>query len=114
MAGDEFEASSPDSPFRGKNAKECSALLGRLVEETGAYVLDTVFGIWDDRSMQDGSILLVQMVDEGLEGMRVVPELACCKLLQYMICDASITEDREDAEEEEDGLFRIHEVFLED
>lgn len=29
-----------------------------------------------------------------------------------MICDADITEDREEAEEEEDCVFRMHTVFL--
>jgi hypothetical protein len=112
LEGDKFEASSPDSPFRGKNVAECSALLKRLAEQTGAYILDTVFAIYDDQSTQDGSLLLVQTVDDELEAMRVVPELAFTKLLQYMVCDASIVEDREDAEEEEDGVFRINKVFL--
>jgi len=55
---------------------------------------------------------LVQWDDDRLESMRCVPELTCVKLLQYMTGDASIVEDREEAEEEEDGVFRIHEVFL--
>ena len=47
--------------------------------------------------------------------MRVVPELACGKLLAYMAgVNTLITEDREEAEEEEGGVFRINEVFLDD
>ena len=92
---------------------ECSALLRRLAEQTGAYILDTVFAVYDDQSTQDQSLLLVQTVDDELEAMRIVPELACMKLQQYMICDAIITEDREEAEEEEDGVFRLNEEFLE-
>jgi hypothetical protein len=114
LVSDKFEASSPESPFKGKNVAECSALLKRLAEQTGSFILDTVFAVFDDRSTQDGSILLVQTVDDELEGMRIVPELACQQLLQYMVCDASIVEDREDAEEEDDSVFRIHTVFLED
>jgi hypothetical protein len=98
LEGDKFEASSPDSPFKGKNVAE--------------YILDTVFAIYDDQSTQDGCLLLVQIVDDELEAMRVVPKLAFMKLLQYMVCDTSIVEDRENAEEEEDGVFRINEVFL--
>jgi hypothetical protein len=45
--------------------------------------------------------------------MRITPELACGKLLQYMVGDASIVEDREDAQEEDDSVFRVYEVFLE-
>ena len=56
----------------------------------------------------------MQTVDDELEEMRILPELACTKLLQYMICDADITEDRERAEEEEDCVFRMHEHFLDD
>jgi len=54
--------------------------------------------------------------------MRTVPEVACMKLLQYMIGDADIVEDREDAEEdreyseeeedsdeEDGGVYRLHE-----
>jgi hypothetical protein len=112
LEGDKFEASDPESPFKGKSTDECSALLTRLAEETGAYTLDAVFGVYDKRSTQDGSILLVQWDDDKLESMRCVPELACTKLLQYMTGDASIAEDREEAEEEEDSVFRLSEEFL--
>jgi hypothetical protein len=112
VTGDKFEASSPGSPFKGKNIAECSTLLKRLAEQTGAWVLDTVFAVFDDQSSQDGSILLAQTVDDKLEGMRIMPGLACAKLLQYMIGDASIVEDREDAQEEDDGVFRMHDEFL--
>jgi hypothetical protein len=112
LEGDKFEASDPESPFKGKSTDECSALLTRLAEETGAYTLDAVFGVYDKRSTQDGSILLVQWDDDKLESMRCVPELACTNLLQYMTGDASIAEDREEAEEEEDGVFRLNEEFL--
>jgi hypothetical protein len=114
VLGDKFEASSPESPFKAKNLTECSALLKRLAEESGNSVLDTVFAVYDDRTKQDGSILLAQTVDEEIEGVRVVPELACGKLLGYMVCHGpSIVEDQEDAEEEEDGVFRLHKGFLE-
>jgi len=95
-----LKPSSPTSPFKGKTATECSTLLTNLAEETGAYILDTVFAIFDDRTLRGGSVVLVQTVDDELEEMRILPELACMKLLQYMICDAVITEDREAAEEE--------------
>ena len=44
-----LKPSSPTSPFKGKTATECSTLLKNLAEETGAYILDTVFAIFDDR-----------------------------------------------------------------
>src|SRR6476469_7648066 len=78
-----LKPSSPTSPFKGKTATECSTLLKNLAEETGAYILDTVFSIFDDRTLRDGSVVLVQTVDDELEEMRVLPELACMKLLQY-------------------------------
>jgi hypothetical protein len=120
-----FTASSPDSPFKNKTATECSALLTRLASNTGAYILDTVFAVYDEQTVQDGSVLLVQTVDDELEGMRVSPEVVCMRLLQYMIGDACIVEDREDAEEgswdgsqedvdddsedEDGGVYRLHE-----
>lgn len=109
-----LKPSSSTSPFKNKTAKECSALLTHLASSTGAYILDTVFAILDDRTLRDGSVVLVQTVDDELEEMRILPELACGKLLQYMICDADITEDREEAEEEEDCVYRIHNHFLDD
>jgi len=122
LASDKFATSSPDSPFKGSRATESSALLKRIAEETGAYILSTVFAIFDDQTIQDGTILLVQTVDDKLEEMRTVPEVACMKLLQYMIGDADIVEDREDAEEdreyseeeedsdeEDGGVYRLHE-----
>jgi hypothetical protein len=118
-------ASSPTSPFKNKPATECSALLKRLASETGAYILDTVFAIFDDQTLQDGSVVLVQTVDDELESMRSVPEVVCMRLLQYMIGDADIVEDREEAEgrwegsdeeddddseeEDDDGVYRLHE-----
>jgi hypothetical protein len=128
LASDDFTTSSPDSPFIGKNATECSALLKRIAAETGAYVLDTVFAIFDDQTLQDGSVVLVQTVDDELESMRSVPEVVCMRLLQYMIWDADIVEDREEAEaadreedsegededddseeDEDSGVYRLHE-----
>jgi len=32
LEGDKFEASDPESPFKGKSVDECSALLTRLAE----------------------------------------------------------------------------------
>jgi hypothetical protein len=114
LASDKFEASSPESPFKGKSLAECAALLERLAEQTRDSVLHTVFAVFDERTKQDGSILLVQAVDDEIEGMRAVSELACAKLLCYMTGHGPlIVEDREDAEEEEDGVFRIHDEFLE-
>lgn len=127
LASDNFVASSPDSPFKNKTATECSALLKRLAEETGAYILNTVFAIFDEQTLQDGSVVLVQTVDDRLEEMRTVPEVVCMRLLQYMIGDASIVEDREEAEggwgdrekdddddddsseDEDEGVYRLHE-----
>lgn len=68
----------------------------------------------------------MQTVDDELEEMRVAPEVVCMRLLQYMIGDSCIVEDREDAEEgswddseegdeddseeDEDGsVYRLHE-----
>jgi hypothetical protein len=114
LASDKFEASAPDSPFKGKTLAECAALLERLAEQTRDSVLHTVFAVFDERTKQDGSILLAQTVDDEIEGMRAVSELACAKLLCYMTGHGPlILEDREDAEEEEDGVFRIHDEFLE-
>lgn len=117
-----FTSSSSSSPFKQKTATECSALLKLLADQTGAYVLDTVFAIFDEQTLQDGSVVVVQTVDDRLEEMRTVPEVVCMRLLQYMIGDASIVEDREEAEgdggdsedddESEDGdegVYRLHE-----
>lgn len=123
LATSHFTPSSPASPFKNKTATECSALLKILADQTGAYILDTVFAIFDEQTLQDGSVVLVQTVDDRLEDMRTVPEVVCMRLLQYMIGDASIVEDREEAagdwgdseedddssEDEDEGVYRLHE-----
>ena len=117
-----LKPSSPSSPFKNKSATECSVLLKRLTTETGAYILDAVFAIFDDQTLRDRSVILVQTVDDELEEMRTVPDVVCMRLLQYMIGDADIVEDREEAdgkwqdseeeeesENEDDGVYRLHE-----
>lgn len=40
----------------------------RLVANTGAFILDTCFAIFEERSLQGGGIMFVQTVDDGLTG----------------------------------------------
>lgn len=63
LIGDKFNASSPDSSFKNTTAAECEDLLRRLAKYTDDCVLRTVFAIFDDRSAEDGSVILVQTVD---------------------------------------------------
>lgn len=71
-----------------------------------------IFAALDEQSPRDDTVLLVELRDEyeGSEfgSVRCEFEIAVCKLDQYYIGDAGMEEDIEEAEEEGDGVLRIH------
>jgi hypothetical protein len=112
--GDKFETSSSTSPFKGKSAAECHALLKQLREDTGTPIAYGTFAILDDRSLQDETVILVSADEDGTETLRAEFEIACARLVQYLVGDMTIDEDQEDAKEEDDGVFRMRDEFIED
>lgn len=71
------------------------------------------FALVDERTLKDGSILLVdgpwgKGEDEGVaRTVRVAPEIAQERLLLYNISESEIDEDQAIAQEADDGVLRV-------
>lgn len=106
---DGAKPSSSTSPFTGKTAQECYVLLKHLCERTKSTLYPDIFAIFDERSLQDDTVLLVEADQESgeVESVRASFELACCRLMQYFAADAGAGEDREQAERTADGILRV-------
>ena len=100
--------SSPHE-FRGKNAQECFALLAQIRAETISVVHPRIFAIFDEQSLNDDTVIVVDMDDDDTaRSARCEFRIACAKLNGYFIVDADIDEDIEEAEEEGDGVLRVY------
>jgi hypothetical protein len=100
--------SSPTSPFKGKNVKECRDLLRRLWEKTGCQVDYDHFVILDERSLVDDSALLVQAIGYGkVSWIRAEFNIATPRVLLYSIGEAGVDEDFEDLPDPDDDVLRI-------
>jgi hypothetical protein len=100
--------SSPTSPFKGKDAKECRDLLKRLREKTGCQVDYGHFVILDERSLVDDSALLVQKRGDGkVSWIRAEFNIATPRVLLYSIGEAGVDEDFEDLPDPDDDVLRI-------
>lgn len=109
LLGDDFSPSSPTSPFSGKSAHECHVLLKGLCENAKSAILDPgIFAIFDERSLQDDTVLLVEGDEEsGIHTVRAAFEVACCSLMNYFAACSSAQEDQEEAEKTADGVLRF-------
>ncbi|KAM3420563.1 hypothetical protein BST61_g3825 [Cercospora zeina] len=57
--GDWTQPSSAHSPFIGKSPMECYLLLRQLISDTASDINHEHFAIVDERTLQDGSIMLI-------------------------------------------------------
>jgi hypothetical protein len=100
--------SSPTSPFKGKNAEECTNLLKRLWEETGSRVDYDHFVVLDERSLVENTAVLVQSKGDGkISVIRAEFNIATPRVLLYFIGDAGVDEDLEDLPDPDDDVLRI-------
>ena len=88
-----------NTPFAGKSAEECSAMLHDLVRRTNSNINFETFAIIDQRSLDDGTVLLVTDSKE----LRAVQALASVTLSALAIGHIMIEELEKDAE---DGVLR--------
>ena len=88
-----------NTPFAGKSAEECSAMLQELVRETHSNINFETFAIIDQRSLDDGTVLLVTDSKE----LRAVQALASVTLSALAIGHIMLDELEKDAE---DGVLR--------
>lgn len=88
-------ASLTTSPFMGKNASECYEILERLAQQEGSSINPEPFAILDQRSMQDGTVLLCEAGEDGVRSVRASFAVTENRLLRYFAADAGVDEDRE-------------------
>ncbi|KAF2210412.1 hypothetical protein CERZMDRAFT_99473 [Cercospora zeae-maydis SCOH1-5] len=111
--GDWIQPTSAHSPFIGKSPMERYLLLRQLISNTASDVNHEHFAIVDERTLQDGSILLIdgpwgKGEDEGVaRAVRVVPEIAQERLLLYNIGEPEIDKDQAAALKAYDGVLRV-------
>ncbi|KAI4745923.1 hypothetical protein E4T50_03725 [Aureobasidium sp. EXF-12298] len=99
--------SSPDSPFINKTPEECSQLLLKLCEDTESEIIPHYFIIMDERSTQDGTVLLVTAdTDQPVYTVRATFEVSAEEVTLYLTGHASAEEDAERALQEHDNVFR--------
>jgi hypothetical protein len=95
--------------FRGKSPHECFSLLTQIRAETGSIVHPPIFAILDEQSLQDDTVILVDMYDNDKAiSARCEFKIACAELNGYFVGDSEITEDKEEAKEEWDGVLRVY------
>ncbi|KAK4502609.1 hypothetical protein PRZ48_006035 [Zasmidium cellare] len=105
-----MDASSPDSPFMGKSTHECYELLQQLLEDTGSDIDYDCFAIMDERSIKDDTLLLAEgPAEEGgeAESVRAPFDVASLVMLNFRAGNASMSEYKERAAKEEDGVLKI-------
>ena len=111
--------SSPSSSFLNKTADECWLLL-RALREAGADIDYESFVIIDERTLQDGTVLVVVKEllteDEAAQAtdasVRMPCKLASFRLLSYLSAEGDIAGDVVMAQRHEDGVLREDEEEL--
>lgn len=97
------------SPFEGKDAKECLKLLRKLVQDTGSEIDLDQFAVIDQRSVEDGTVLIAQAFEsERVETVRAILEETDRLLTNLMVAGISIGELQETARKSKDGVWGHH------
>ncbi|CAD0109364.1 unnamed protein product, partial [Aureobasidium uvarum] len=102
---------STSAPFAGKTAYECSVMLKQMCKDSSENCFDgDLFAILDERSLEDGTLLLVEEpaeVDGGeAHSVRAVFEMCETQMLLWVAGKTTISEAKERAQETEDGALR--------
>jgi hypothetical protein len=100
-------ASLATSPFMSKNASECYDILEQLSQQEGSSINPEPFAILDERSMQDDTVLLCEVGEDGIRSVRAAFAVAESRLLQYFSADVGVAQDQESAAGTEDGVLRV-------
>lgn len=97
------------TPFEGKDAKECLELLRKLVHNTGSEIDLDQFAVIDQRSVEDGSVLIAQAFESGrVETVRAILEETDRLLANLMVAGISIGELQMAAKKSRDGVWGRH------
>nr|OQO27292.1 hypothetical protein B0A51_04977 [Rachicladosporium sp. CCFEE 5018] len=114
---DEVSDSPPDNPFKGKSPDECSQMLLEL-RQAGSDINYECFAIFDDRTLVDGSVLVVEK-EHRVEGggvnysVRMAMELANHQIGLYFVAYANVPSDQIKARRHEDNVLRAEDVYSE-
>lgn len=99
--------SNPNSPFISKTPEECSQMLLKLQEDTESEIIPHYFMIMDERSRKDDTVLLVSAgIESPVYTVRASFGASAQAIVLYLTGHRGIEEDIENAEEEEDGVYR--------
>lgn len=108
--------SNHDSPFIGLTPPQCHQLLERLNEDTHSSLIFDIFAIMDERSEQDGTVLLVCAQAESDDSeenetlayptVRATFKASALALMLYFSGHSSVQEDAECAALEADNVYR--------
>ena len=99
------QASSSTSPFIGLTPPECYTLLKELHATTKSNFDLNRFGIMDDRSMEDDTVLIVDPKTEYLS-VRVEFALAMTAMFCWETGHSTVQEDIDTARETRDNVLR--------
>ena len=98
--------SSSTSPFIEKTPQQCHALLKEIRNTTKSEKIDPYyFGILDERSMDDGTVLVVNGKD-GYGSVRAEFAMAIPAMQCWMTGHSSVEEDIERAQNSQDNVLR--------
>lgn len=106
-----YDKDSSSAPFTGKTPYQCWLMLNKILEENeGSYFDDTIFAILDERSLKDGTLLLVEEPTEEDDGeahsVRAVFEMCETQMSLWMGGKNTVYEANERIKNTEDGILR--------
>lgn len=106
-----YNKDSTSTPFTGKTPYQCWLMLQKILEENeGCYFSDTIFGILDERSLEDGTLLLVEepAEEDGGEAysVRAVFEMCETQMSLWVGGKNTVYEANERVRNTNDGVLR--------
>ncbi|KAH0363921.1 hypothetical protein KCU65_g7101, partial [Aureobasidium melanogenum] len=106
-----YNKDSISAPFAGKTPYECWIMLQKiLAENEGSCFVDSIFAILDQRSLEDGTLLLVEEPEEeeGAEAcsVRAVFEMCETQMALWMGGKNTVYEANERVKSTQDGVLR--------
>lgn len=106
-----YNHDATEAPFAGKTPHECSLMLKALSEGMNPSDLDSEsFAILDERSLTDGTLVLVGEAEEQDGGeqatVRIVFDMVESQILLWASGKTTVEEDRVRAESTVDGVLR--------
>ncbi|KAK6007471.1 hypothetical protein QM012_004285 [Aureobasidium pullulans] len=108
-----YNKDSTSAPFAGKTPYECWIMLQKILEENegeGSNFVDTIFAILDERSLEDGTLLLVEEPVEEDDGeahsVRAVFEMSETQMSLWHGGKNTVYEANERIKNTKDGILR--------